>query len=115
MDTRVQSIIELIGQQPNRHFKLKELAQHVELSACRLDHLFSQSVGISCKQYVILSHMTLAAELLRNTFLTVKEISDRCGFEDQNYFNRRFKQCFGVTPLEYRRLHQQKNVTGKGK
>ena len=53
MDIRVQIIIELINRQPSRNFSLEELAQHVQLSACHLDRLFTQSVGISYKQYLI--------------------------------------------------------------
>lgn len=108
MDMRVRIIIELVSEQPNRDFSLEELARHVELSTCHLDHLFSKSVGHPCMQYIILCRLELASQLLRDTFLSVKQISRNAGWKDQNYFHRYFKRRFRMTPLQYRRIHQEK-------
>lgn len=43
-----------------------------------------------------------AAMLLRESHLSVKEISARCGFCYLSYFCRRFKQRYGTTPSSYR-------------
>jgi len=111
MDTRVRIVIEWINQQPNRDFNLKQLAQQVELSASHLDRLFSQWIGVPFKQHVIRCRLELATRLLRESLLSVKEISHHAGWQDPNYFNRYFKQRFGLTPRQYRREHQGKNAT----
>jgi len=44
-----------------------------------------------------------ARELLRSTTLSVKEIGYECGFNDEQYFCRLFKQQTGSTPSDFRR------------
>ena len=109
MDIRVQTIIELINRQPSRDFSLEELAAAVGLSACYLDRLFSQGVGVPCKKYMSTCRLEAAADLLlREAFLDVSKISRRVNLKDPNYFCRCFKKHFGITPKEYRRQHHQK-------
>jgi AraC-like DNA-binding protein len=40
--------------------------------------------------------------LLRNTDLTVKEISNRMGFPNSSFFCQYFREQAGITPIEYR-------------
>ena len=46
--------------------------------------------------------MEKAAHLLRETDMSIKEITNATGYNDQNYFSKLFKQKFGVSPTEYR-------------
>jgi AraC-like DNA-binding protein len=46
-----------------------------------------------------------AKELLSSTSLLVREIAHQCGFTDEAYFNRRFRQWVGSTPRNFRREH----------
>ena len=39
---------------------------------------------------------------LRTTQLSLKEISDRCGYGSDSTFCTTFKRITGMTPLEYR-------------
>ena len=47
--------------------------------------------------------VSAAREMLRSTSLAVKEIGYRCGFEDEQYFCRIFKQQTGDTPSRFRK------------
>lgn len=51
------------------------------------------------KEYVILEAKTL----LKNTSMTVQEISDKLNFSTQSHFSRYFAACTNVSPNEYRR------------
>ena len=46
--------------------------------------------------------LTAAKMLLKTTDKPIEEISYLCGFEDKNYFYRRFSAMFGTTPGKYR-------------
>jgi AraC-like DNA-binding protein len=46
--------------------------------------------------------MCRAGGLLRETDLSVKEIANRLGYEDQFYFSRLFKLVNGISPRAYR-------------
>ena len=43
-----------------------------------------------------------AEELLKNTKLSITEVSGKAGFNNVTYFNRIFKRYLHVSPMEYR-------------
>ncbi len=46
--------------------------------------------------------MAKAMELLRDISINIKEISEKVGYRDANYFTRIFKKKMGMTPSEFR-------------
>ena len=44
---------------------------------------------------------------------SIKEICDACGYSDQHYFSRAFKQSTGCSPSLYRKNHAQKDTIRK--
>lgn len=45
--------------------------------------------------------------LLKDTDLSVKELSDRLGFPNSSFFGRYFREQMGMTPLDYRMKHRE--------
>ncbi|MDR1369145.1 MAG: helix-turn-helix transcriptional regulator [Dysgonamonadaceae bacterium] len=43
-----------------------------------------------------------AAQLLKSSQCNISEISDLVGFNSIKYFNKYFKEEFGMTPTQYR-------------
>ena len=43
-----------------------------------------------------------AAEYLKNSRQSIKEITDKCGFSEQNYFSKAFSKKYNCSPSEYR-------------
>lgn len=82
---------------------VSRLAQKLFLSPCYLSHAFKAWTGYSPKQYVMLSRISYAKELLISTELTILEISSKCGFGDPNNFIRAFRLETGETPSQYRK------------
>ncbi len=68
-----------------------------------LGRIFKKETGISIRMYICQKRIERAAELLKNTKLSVLEIALRTGFDNVNYFNRRFKEFMDDTPTEYRK------------
>ena len=64
---------------------------------------FKAVAGMTWVDY--LNHVRLieGAHLLKETSLPIAEIAARVGYADQSYFDRRFKERFGQTPLCFRR------------
>ena len=56
-------------------------------------------------QYITLSRLTQARAMLMKTELPVMEVARQCGYNDVSSFVRRFREEFGVTPLQFRRQH----------
>ena len=68
------------------------------ISASSLQRAFNAHFGISPKQYLLKLRMNRALELLAEKELSVKEIAFACGFKDEKYFSRAFKNKYGYPP-----------------
>jgi len=85
-----------------RRITLTEVAAAADLSPNYLAHLLKKETGKTFTDLVTERRMEKAQELLVHTTLRIAEIAEAVGFEDEAYFARRFKQCFHVTPRDYR-------------
>ena len=91
---------------------LREMGESLSLDralekSCRSREHFSRTfrrfLGAPPTVYLNRLRMEKATRLLTRTNLPVKTICRSCSFENQNYFNRCFREHAGLTPLEYRR------------
>lgn len=80
-----------------------ELAKDMGMSRSGFQHLYKRVFGVSVIEDMIRGRLERAKGLLLSTALTVKEISERCGYASEYVFMRQFKARFGKTPTEYRR------------
>ena len=60
------------------------------------------TIGRPPIQYVKHYRVQKAAELLTSTALKIGQIAERCGFQDDTYFIRSFREIKGMTPAKYR-------------
>jgi transcriptional regulator GlxA family with amidase domain len=85
-----------------RDMPLEDIAKSLNISYTSFRRTFREHTGASPHQYRLHLKISAARELLRSTDLRVKEISYRCGFDDEQYFCRIFKRQTGNTPVEFR-------------
>lgn len=77
----------------------------VKLSGYTRSHFaraFRLQMGISPREYLINTRISLAKELLRESALSVTEVAQRAGYGEIFRFSRQFKQRTGLTPSDYR-------------
>ena len=67
-----------------------------------ISRTFKKNLGLTPSEYINEIRLNYAANLLKNTNISVLEISMECGFENLSWFYRKFKEKFGVTPKEFR-------------
>ena len=108
-DHRVRRIIQLIEAHPKH--RVKELAEVVNLSASRLEHLFKEETGHRLSLYIQDQKLEKARDLLLTTGMQVKEISFNVGYEHAPSFVRAFKGKFSLTPKDYRGLNAYRFTT----
>lgn len=93
------------------NYALKHLAENVtvddmaKLANCSKWHfsrLFTKSAGKSPHQFLLDLRMRFAEELLQTTNYSVKEIANKCGFEDATYFCKIFRKYFSTSPKRFR-------------
>jgi len=83
-----------------------DLLKAVPLSRRMLEHRFQKLVRRTPHAEIIRIRMERASRLLRETDLSLSEISKRAGFADANYLSVAFKKQMGVSPRAYRNEHQ---------
>lgn len=113
MDLRVRTVIDLLEANPNRKFKISELAREVHISHWHLTHLFYAEVHMSPSQFSRRLRFQAAKRLLEETFLSIKEIMQAVGVNDKSHFTKDFKRLYGVKPTEYRRRHSRHCIADK--
>lgn len=91
-------------------FDVTELASAVGYGADYLSSLFKRSTGISIVRYTNRLRVETAKTLLANYGVTIKEAAFSCGFSDEKYFMRVFKQLEGITPSQYKNSFGRKNI-----
>ncbi|MBQ8963824.1 MAG: helix-turn-helix transcriptional regulator [Clostridia bacterium] len=84
--------------------KLEEVAQHAWISASYLTLLIRQETGSTFSALLTQIRMEYAAEMLAQTNRRAYDVAARCGFASPTYFSTVFRQHFGVTPTEYRKI-----------
>ena len=98
---RVRNYLREHLQEPT--LSLKDAAAGAFLSPNYLTHLLKKETGKTFSQLVLDRRMHLARSLLLTQEGTVGQVALACGFSDEAYFSRRFRQEHGLAPGQYRR------------
>ena len=85
----------------NSQFSVTELADILEVSESHLRSLFKECYNLSPKKYQINKRMMLAESMLKTKYFSIKQISLKCGYDDEKYFSTAFKKHFGVSPQNF--------------
>ncbi len=81
---------------------MEDAARYVALSPAYFSRLFKEKTGKTFSLYVNERRIEQAKRLLRKSELSLAEIAQQLGFENQQYFSRVFKKYTGSTPGQYR-------------
>ncbi len=86
-----------------KNLTLPDLAKKFGCSVATMTTAFKAEYNMSIHRFLINTRLESAVEMLKSSDKTVKEISEECGFYDQNHFYRSFKSRFNMSPVEYRK------------
>lgn len=82
---------------------IEQISSRLFVSESKLRTVFQKETGVPVGQYIDSLVLQKAQQLLRQSNLSIGEISSQLGFCDQFYFSRRFKEKLGLTPSAYRK------------
>ncbi len=102
----VEAVKEYIEKNYESRLALEDMANYVYLSPCYLTRLFREGTGCRIFDYITAVRLKWAKEYLAHSGCRITEVAQRVGFEDASYFGKVFRKEVGVTPSEYRDLHQ---------
>jgi AraC family L-rhamnose operon regulatory protein RhaS len=86
----------------DKKFSLDELARIFHTNRTTLTRQFHATTGLPVMAYLGRLRINLAALMLRDTELSVSEITGRLGFTNLTHFGRAFRKQMGYSPREYR-------------
>lgn len=91
---------------------LDELSALLNLSVRQTQRLLNQNFGKTFSQKLTEARMAAAVQYLRNTDLSITEISELIGFSSIEHFSSAFKRFTGLSPRQYRREGGERGVRG---
>lgn len=101
--------IQLVKNYVSRHYQhniaFTDLCKITNTSRTYLSSMFSHSVGMSFREYLINYRMNIAAELLQDSELLLSEVASLVSYQDYPQFSKIFKKYYGVSPTQYRINH----------
>lgn len=93
----------------NTEFSVEQLASDIGMTRMSLYRKLQSLTGQSPVEFIRSIRLKRAAQLLKDTDLTIKEIADMTGFNITRYFTKCFKEMFDMLPSEYGSLHKRQH------
>lgn len=103
VEKEMNTLVEYITMNPRRIVSNQELADVIFRSKDYVIKRFFANFGVTPYDYQIQQKMFSARNMLANMNLSVKEIADALGYDDQHYFSYMFKKRCGMSPTQYRK------------
>ena len=103
-DERVEMARQYIRDNQHTQLQVSDVASYCYVSTKQLTRLFYKVEGISPAAYLKQEKIRYIESLLADTSLSIKEISERTGFQNEYYFNTFFKKYYGMPPGQYRKM-----------
>lgn len=98
----VQKALECVERNiDNTEYSVEDLSSELAMTRATLYRKLQGITGQTPKDFIRSIRLKRAAQLLRDSDLSVSEIADRIGFSTPRYFAKLFKEAFGVLPSQY--------------
>ncbi len=86
---------------------LESVARIFNYNKSYLSRLIKKLTGKSFMEIVTGLKLERACDYLRATDLSINDIAELCGYNDQNYFTKAFKKMYQIIPSDYRAKEQR--------
>lgn len=106
----IQKIKNLVEKEYMHDVSLSYVAEKVNLAPAYVSYVFKKETGQTLIKYITETKMEKARLLLEEGVLKMGQIAKACGYENQSYFNRAFKNYYGLTPKQFRENRERQDV-----
>ncbi len=98
----IENIHNYIIENSNKNLEVDVLCKVFFISRVHMTQLFRKKYGTSPYKFFIKTKMELAADMLINTDMSIKEIALSLSYTDPHHFSNAFNKFFNCFPREYR-------------
>ena len=99
----LERVLAYMEENMTRKLSLEEVAKHFFVSESTISQTFRQKMGVSFHR-CLNQRRLIAAKMLISEGIPLEGIGEQVGFTDYSTFYRAFKQEFGISPRQYRKL-----------
>lgn len=101
-------IMDYITNNISVNYSVTDIADFFNYTPQSLSALIKKYSGMSIKNFITNEKINSAAWYLKNTNLSVEEISYKVGYENSNYFGDFFKKKTGLSPKNFQKAYREK-------
>lgn len=99
----LEEVLHYIQHNYQENLKLESIAPLFGYNSSYLGKIFSKKVGMNFNAYVDHIRIDESKRLLQNEHLKVYEIAEQVGYNNVDYFHKKFKKYMNISPIEYRK------------
>lgn len=103
---RLKRITKFVNENYMRKISLQEIADNEHLSKYYVSHFIKDKLGMGFQEFLNKVRLEKSLILLRNTDLSVLDISIACGFSDIRYLNKLVRVEYGCTAKEFKKRYK---------
>jgi two-component system, response regulator YesN len=108
-DDRLQKALSILDTRyMNLDFTPQTWANQLAISVAYLSRLLREQTGKPASVHLRNKRLERAKELLIKAENNIGDIATTCGFNDNNYFSRKFKEYEGLSPTEWQEQYTKK-------
>lgn len=104
-DDIIRQAMKYIEENYNEDIKLAKLAKEIYISPDYFSRLFKKVAGCTYVEYITKIRIENAKILLANPIISIAEVAKKTGYSDPNYFSKVFKKNVGMSPSQYKKIH----------
>jgi len=97
-------IINYIKQNYAGECSLQTAADNLNYTPVHINRILKKNTNRTFHELLMTLRMNISRDYLTNTQLSIMDISEKVGINDQRYFSQVFKRAFGASPSSYRAI-----------
>lgn len=101
---RIEEAAEYIKHHLASDLSVKNVSKYTGLNPNKLQEGFKYLFSNTLNEYVTNARLEKANQLLKNKEYNVRAVVSAVGFESSSYFSKIYKQKFGISPKDYKKL-----------
>ncbi len=95
----IEQAVAYIRENFSADISLSSIAKSFSVSPEHFSRMFKKETGLGFSKYLNSLRLQYAEQLLKSKEeLNITKIAEICGFEDSNYFSKKFKEVYGISP-----------------
>lgn len=102
---KIFEVVRYLNDHYHEHLTLKTIKDRFFISPYHFSRTFKKITGFNFIEYLNSVRTREAQKLLKESKLSITEISEKVGFDNLTHFGRVFKKITGVSPSYYRKTH----------